>query len=209
MISGHNGIAKHPHFGRKPITRRCCVRNCYTASADTILYSFPPGNGRKEWLDILKLNDNNTSLWICGLHFRPSFVKRKYLLPGAYPEFHLGTENIDPMQEFNLDKRNNEPLQEFHLENENNDSLQESADPLAEITAEEQRIELNCSKCKFREARCSELKKEIEAVRLKINELTEKCYLHRKMKSTIVDKKNSEEEHEVMMDEEFIWLIIN
>lgn len=195
LITGHNGLPKHIPI-EKRIKRTCCVRNCYTASADTVLYGFPPGNERTVWLNLLKLNDNNKRLWICGLHFRPSFMKRKHLVQGAYPEFHLGNENI-------------EPLQEFTFGNENNEPLQESADPLAEVTAEEQLVEINCSKCKLREARCSELQKEIDGVRLKINELTQKRNLHRQKKSKRIDNNKGNEEHEVVKEEEFIWLILN
>ncbi|XP_017111990.1 uncharacterized protein LOC108135664 [Drosophila elegans] len=92
------------HQSRKPkkkaFARKCSVRNCLSQSPPERLHFFPTDPElRKEWMDICRLKVDNKWLFICGRHFRRSFLpnSKGNLKRNAIPELHLGLEGEDPL----------------------------------------------------------------------------------------------------------------
>ncbi|XP_016976073.1 uncharacterized protein LOC108042356 [Drosophila rhopaloa] len=85
---------------KKPLTRKCSVRNCPSQSPPERLHFFPTDPElRKKWMDICRLKMDNKWLFICGRHFRRSFLPNSYgnLRRDAVPELYLGLEGEDPL----------------------------------------------------------------------------------------------------------------
>ncbi|EDW97528.1 uncharacterized protein LOC6537258 [Drosophila yakuba] len=85
---------------RNVFIRRCSVRNCPSRSPPERLHFFPANpEMRKEWMEICRLTLDNKWLFICGRHFRQTYLpnSKGNLRKDAIPEFHLGTEEEDPL----------------------------------------------------------------------------------------------------------------
>lgn len=152
--------------------------------------------------------------------------------PDAYSTSHLCNDEpqqesnndlvscatVDPLEESADDMLNCvktiKPAPDANLSSHlcHDEPLQESYDDLvscaAGTTVDDQQIQINCYKCKVREARCSEIEAEIKSTQLKIKNLEEKLNLHQQEKKT---KENLEygEEKEEEEEDEYVWLIIN
>lgn len=170
---------------RNSFIRRCSVRNCSSRSPPERLHFFPSNpEMRKEWMEICRLTVDNKWLFICGRHFRRTYLPNKgNLRKDAIPEFHLGTEEEDPLGKSIKSMKS--------CANRSNISFKSEDSGIDEESFKESKPHNN--PC----ANCLDLQQQLAAAHLRIQQLEE-----RRQEETLDsddDEEGEEEEHIFML----------
>ncbi|XP_043653076.1 uncharacterized protein LOC122619920 isoform X3 [Drosophila teissieri] len=116
---------------------------------------------RKEWMEICRLTLDNKWLFICGRHFRQTYLpnSKGNLRKDAIPEFHLGTEEEDPLGKSIKSMKS--------CSNKSNISFKSDDSGIDEESFKERKPHDPCTNC-------LDLKQQLAAALLRVQQLEEK-----------------------------------
>ncbi|XP_034138378.1 uncharacterized protein LOC117590123 [Drosophila guanche] len=155
----HHGYAK-----KKMLVRKCCIKDCMTRSPPGRLHCFPTETQlRKEWMRLCSLKEGIKWPFICGRHFRPSFLPKKNskLPKQALPELNLGSESRDPLE---CDSQRSETEGQGIDEGDSKGTDGREAE--------------SCPNCQTSKRISTDLQQQLAAARLRIEELEQRLQYH-------------------------------